>query len=456
MTLHDFYPYIVNRAPVGIYILSQDRFEFLNPACEKITGFTNEDLQKNGLEFLDHVHPDDRNLILERRQARMDEKDIPSSYRLRFISKDGKPRTLGLDTTPIPGHEGFVLGIMRDITQQKLHEERLRESEQKFRGLVERADEGIVIVQDGSIIYVNPYMEKICGFKPEEFIGKPFHSFVATDSVEMMVDRHKRRNLGESVISSYETVLKNKYSKRVHVDININEFTSEGKTAYLTVIHDITKHKEVEDRLRAALEKLRHAMNGTIQAISMILETRDPYTAGHQRRVSDLAHSIATELGLSEEQLDAIRIAGILHDLGKIAVPAEILTKPTSLTSAEFDLIKSHSRVAYDILKTIDFPWAVADIVHQHHERINGSGYPQGLKGDQILLESKILAVADVVEAMISHRPYRAGRSLEAALAEISQYKGKLYDPEAVEACIKLFKEKGFDFPNWAKSGHPA
>lgn len=349
----------------------------------------------------------------------------------------------------------MIKGINRDITQRKLAEEMLMESEKKFRGLVERATEGIVLLQDGLIIYANPYMEKICGFTPEEFIGKPFHTFVATDSVDMMVERHKRRNLGESVISSYETVLRNKYSKRVHVEININEFTSEGKTTYLTVIHDITKHIDVEDQLRATLDKLRHAMNGTIQAISMILETRDPYTAGHQRRVSDLARSIATELGLSEDQVDAIRIAGTLHDLGKIAIPAEILTKPTSLTPNEFELIKSHSRVAYDILKTVDFPWAIADIVHQHHERLNGSGYPQGLKGDQILLESKILAVADVTEAMISHRPYRTARSLDDALVELSQNKGNLYDPEAAEACIKLFKENGFDFPNWAKRRHP-
>ncbi len=451
---HDFYPYIVNRAPVGIYILSQDKFEFLNPACERIFGFTAKELQKSGLEFISHIHPNDRKFLLERRQARKEGKDIPSTYQLRIIDKVGMHRILEFDTTPVPGHEDFVLGIVRDVTQQKLNEEKLRESEQKFKGLIERASEGIVIVQDGLILYANPYMEELCGFKLEEFIGNPFHKYVATDSVEMMMDRHKRRNLGESVIPSYETVLKNKYSKRIPVDININEFTSEGKTTYLTVIHDITKHKGVEDQLRATLEKLRHAMNGTIQAISMILETRDPYTAGHQRRVSDLARSIAVDMGLSAEQIDAIRIAGILHDIGKIAVPAEILTKPTSLTPAEFELIKSHSRVAYDILKTVDFPWAIAEIVHQHHERLNGSGYPQGLKGDHILIEAKILAVADVTEAMVSDRPYRAARSLEVALNELSQYKGILFDPKATDVCVRLFKEKGFDFHKKVDNRH--
>ncbi len=451
---HDFYPYVVNRAPVGIYILSQDKFEFLNPECERIFGFTIDELQKSGLEFIKYVHPDDRSFLAERRQARKEGKDIASTYQLRIIDKAELHRTLEFDTTPVPGHKDLVLGIVRDITQQKLNEEKLRESEQRFKGLVERASEGIVIIQDGLIRYANPYMEEICGYNNEEFLGEPFHKFVATDSVEMVLDRHKRRNLGESVITCYETVLRNKYSKKVHVDITINEFICEGKTTYLTVIHDITKHKEVEDQLRTTLKKLRHAMNGTIQAISMILETRDPYTAGHQRRVSDLARSIAVDMGLSAEQIDAIRIAGILHDIGKIAVPAEILTKPTSLTPAEFELIKSHSRVAYDILKTVDFPWAIAEIVHQHHERLNGSGYPQGLKGDQILIEAKILAIADVTEAMVSDRPYRAARSLEVALNELSQCRGILFDPKAIDICIKLFKEKGFNFHKKVDNRH--
>ena len=435
--------------------MSEKGFEFLNPACEEITGLSNKYLKECGLDFLNLLHPDDKKLVLERYQARKEGKSIPPTHQVRFNAKDGTIKYLEFDTASIPNQQGSVIGIIRDITKQKLNEEKLRESEAKFRGLVERANEGIVIVQDGLIIYVNPYMEKICGFTQEEFIDQPFHKFVATGSVDMMVDRHKRRNLGESVLSNYEAVLKNKFSKRVHVDISINEFTSAGKTAYLTVIHDITKHKDLEDQILTTLDKLRHAMDGTIQAIGMILESRDPYTAGHQRRVSDLACSIAIEMGLSEEQIDTIQIAGTLHDLGKIAIPAEILAKPTALTATEFSLIKNHPSVAYDILKKIDFPWAIADIVHQHHERLDGSGYPQGLKGDQILLESRILAVADIVEAMISHRPYRAARSLEEALAELSQHKGELYDPEAAEACIKLFKEKGFDFQEWTTGGHP-
>jgi len=172
---------------------------------------------------------------------------------------------------------------------------------------------------------------------------------------------------------------------------------------------------------------------------------RDPYTAGHQRRVAELASAIAKEMRLPKEKIEGIHMAGLIHDIGKIAVPAEILSKPSKLSKMEMDLIKAHSQVGYELLKEIDFPWPVANIVLQHHERLDGVGYPQGLKGDEILLEARILAVADVVEAMASHRPYRPALGLDAALDEIKQGKGKLYEPAAVDACLVLF-EKGFTF----------
>ena len=176
------------------------------------------------------------------------------------------------------------------------------------------------------------------------------------------------------------------------------------------------------------------------------MESRDPYTAGHQERVAELAVAIAKEMGLPERRIMGLRMAGFLHDLGKIAIPVEILKKPIPLNKLEFDLIKTHPEVAYEVLKEIDFPWPIAEIVYQHHERIDGSGYPRGLKDDEILLEARILAVADVVEAMSSHRPYRPAYTIEEALEEIVRNKGKLYDPEVVDACVKLFKEKKFSF----------
>jgi putative nucleotidyltransferase with HDIG domain len=171
---------------------------------------------------------------------------------------------------------------------------------------------------------------------------------------------------------------------------------------------------------------------------------KDPYTSGHQQRVSDLARAIATEMGLSADRQDFIRTASTIHDIGKIAIPTEILSNPTKLTALEFNLIKTHPQSGYDILKDIDFPWPVADIVLQHHERMDGSGYPQGLKEDDILLEARILAIADVVEAIAFHRPYRPAMGINLALEEISRNKGILYDAEAVDACLKLFREKDY------------
>ncbi|MBE3120846.1 MAG: response regulator [Thermoplasmata archaeon] len=207
--------------------------------------------------------------------------------------------------------------------------------------------------------------------------------------------------------------------------------------------------KIVEERtkeLQQSYQKLEIAMNATIETMSKIVEVKDPYTAGHQQRVSQLTTAIAKELNLSPDKIEGIRIASLIHDIGKISVPTEILSKSTRLSDIEFSLIKEHSQIGYDILKAIDFSYPVANIVLQHHEKINGSGYPGGLKGDEILLEAKIICVADVVEAMSSHRPYRAALGIDVALEEISQNKGILYDPEVVDTCLRIFKEKGFKF----------
>jgi response regulator RpfG family c-di-GMP phosphodiesterase len=198
--------------------------------------------------------------------------------------------------------------------------------------------------------------------------------------------------------------------------------------------------------LQETLEKLNKTLSGIIQAMTAVVEFRDPYTAGHQRRVAELARAIAVVMNLPGDRVDGIRMAGVVHDLGKISTPAEILSKPGKLNDVEFSLIKFHPQIGFNILKEIDFPWPVAQMVLQHHEKLDGSGYPNGISGDGILLDSRILTVADVVEAMASHRPYRPGLGIEAALAEISEYSGTLYDPEAVKACTRLFRENRFRF----------
>ena len=193
------------------------------------------------------------------------------------------------------------------------------------------------------------------------------------------------------------------------------------------------------------IKQVEHSLNKTIIAIAAMVEQRDPYTAGHQRRVADLAVAIATEMGLSSTQIMGLRMASVVHDIGKIHIPAEIPSKPSRLSAAEYEIIKTHAKAGWEVLKNIDFPWPVADIVYQHHEKLDGSGYPQGLKGDEILLEAKILTVADVVEAMSGHRPYRPALGILPALQEIMQHKGTLFDEKVVDACVKLFIEKGYE-----------
>jgi len=197
-------------------------------------------------------------------------------------------------------------------------------------------------------------------------------------------------------------------------------------------------------KLQTTLNDLEKAIDGIIEAMGLTVEIRDPYTAGHQRRVAEIAHAIAIEMGLPKQQTEGVRMAGVIHDIGKMAVPAEILSKPGKITEYEFGIIKSHPEVGYNILKKIDFPWPIAQIVYQHHERMDGSGYPQGLSGKDILLEARIMAVADVVEAMASHRPYRPALGIDIALEEISKNRGVFYDPEVADACLKIFKEEKF------------
>jgi putative nucleotidyltransferase with HDIG domain len=221
--------------------------------------------------------------------------------------------------------------------------------------------------------------------------------------------------------------------------------SSDGTTKYLLGIsEDITERKQAEEELQQTLESLRKAVGTTVQVMVSAVESRDPYTSGHQLRSANLARAIATEMGLSPDKIEGIRMAGSIHDIGKLSIPAEILSKPTKLSDIEFSLIKEHSQKGYEMLKDVESPWPLAQIVYQHHERMDGSGYPRNKKGEEILMEARILAVADVVEAMASHRPYRPSLGINAALAEIEKNKGTFYDNTVVDACLRLFREKGF------------
>ena len=233
--------------------------------------------------------------------------------------------------------------------------------------------------------------------------------------------------------------------------INVNsipQFHNEERQPYqvFVTLEDITTLKKADETIKKSYQKLNETFKGAINLLAIAGEQRDPYTSGHQIRVSKLATAIAKEMGLEENIIEGITIAGIIHDIGKMSIPSELLSKPTKLTELEYSLIQTHAESGYSILKNINFPWPIAEIVYQHHERLDGSGYPRQLKGDNILLEAKILGISDVVEAMSSYRPYRPSLGIKAALAEISENKGITFDQVAVESCQRLFEENRFSF----------
>jgi putative nucleotidyltransferase with HDIG domain len=235
-----------------------------------------------------------------------------------------------------------------------------------------------------------------------------------------------------------------------HRDINVSARPLINKDdqyeGTVGLVLDITETKKARLELKKSYETLENTLQSTVLAISKIVESRDPYTSGHQTRTAKLARSIAEEMGFTEDEIKPIYMASVLHDIGKISAPQEILSKPGKLTDLEFEIIKTHPSVGYDILVNIDFPWPISDIVVQHHEKIDGSGYPAGLKNGEILLEARIICVADVVEAMSSHRPYRPALGIDKALEEIREKKGILYDEDVVDACSKIVSHKGFSF----------
>lgn len=261
-------------------------------------------------------------------------------------------------------------------------------------------------------------------------------------------DAHSRKELAfqneEKDKRTAELVIANK-------ELAFQNEEKEKRAAELVIANKELAFQNEEKEKRAAEltianKELQDSLEDTVRAIATIVEMRDPYTSGHQVRVADVAAAIAGQMGLSDEQVHAIHLAGLVHDLGKIQIPAEILSKPGKLTELEYMLIQVHPQAGYDILKGIDFPWPIAQMVLQHHERLDGSGYPQGLKGEAILLEARILSVADVVEAMSSHRPYRPGLGIEVALAEITRQRGIHFDPAVVDACLAAFNEQHYAF----------
>ena len=333
------------------------------------------------------------------------------------------------------GRTKGVIEYVRDITERKHAEDELRKSEAKNRLLLKSIQLPVLALkQDLTIFYCNDSYARFVGKKVSELEGKNltelFPDFKDTKSYQAYLD-----------------VLESGRSQEVEGimrDQVMHAWVYRTPEGILAVAEDVTERIKAEQELKMSYEKLHRTMEQTINALSLTLGKRDPYTSSHQQRVTELACAIGKEMGLPENQISGLRVAGILHDIGKIYVPSEILSKPTKLSPAEFGIIKTHPKTGYDILAAIEFPWPIAKIVLQHHEKLNGSGYPFGVKDQDILLEAKIIGVADVIEAMSSHRPYRPALGLDVALNDIIENKGTLYDVAVVDACVNLIRNKGY------------
>ncbi|MHB8385264.1 response regulator [Metallibacterium sp.] len=351
-------------------------------------------------------------------------------------------RTTGVDT-PV------VRGMAQDVTERKRAEKALRESEDRFRGLVEQPIAGTYIVQDGKLVYVNSRYAEIFGYpSADELIGRDVLSMVAAKDRDASAESMRLRIEGEFDKTNYEFTGLRKDGSTVEVGVHGARATHGGRPAVIGLVQDISEKKHAEEQIQLYVEQLKIAFMSTVEVATTLSEMRDPYTAGHERRVGELAMAIGAKLGLDERRQEGLRVAGYLHDIGKINIPVEILSKPGKLSPLEYELIKGHPQSSFDVLKDVPFPWPIAQVALQHHERMDGSGYPQGLNGEAMLLEARIIAVADVVEAMSSHRPYRPALGIEKALAEIERGRGTAYDSVVVDACLKMFRENSYAIPS--------
>jgi PAS domain S-box-containing protein/putative nucleotidyltransferase with HDIG domain len=391
-------------------------------------------------------------------------------YDFQITRKDGTVIDTETSVSLLRNERGEPVGfrgISRDVTERKRAENALKESDQRYRAFIANSSEGIwrleldqpistslseaeqmrQMISKGYVAECNDAIARMYGLeKAENFTGTRMSKFTSLD------DPLDRQILSSFIRSGYSLV-----------DVESRTLDRQGKdrwfSNYLTgvldngvlvrgwgVRRDITERKQVEENLAKSYGALRRTLDGSIKSIAKMVEMKDPYTAGHQQRVAELASAMAGEMGLSIEQVKYIYLAGLIHDIGKFYVPADILSKPGKLTQIEMAMIRTHAQGSYDILSEIEFPWPLAQIAWQHHERLDGSGYPQGLSGDDILPEAKILAVSDVVEAMASYRPYRPALGIDRALEEIELNRGILYGTEAADVCLKLFREKGFTF----------
>jgi PAS domain S-box-containing protein/putative nucleotidyltransferase with HDIG domain len=416
-----------------------------NPAMARIFGYATPE------EMINQVHNIGLQLYSNEKDRRtfqqlLKEHGIAGGFEAPFYRQDGTVLWGTLNVRAVKDSDDNVFyyeGTLEDITPRKEAEEELKKSEEKYRNIFENAVMGIYqVTPNGQYLSANPVLSRIHGYNsPEEMIES------VADITQLYVDPSRRAELKRIIneqgfVKGFEIIMRRRDGSLHWVSNTSRAVRDEHGTIlyYEGTIEDITSRKSAEE----SVKQLKQTLLGTLHALSQSIEIREPGITGHHKRVSNLGSAIARAMGLADDMAESIRIAGLVHDIGNMSVPSEILSKPGRLTEMEFNFVKLHPRSGYDILKETGLPYPVAEIVLQHHERMNGSGYPQGLKGKEMLLEARILAVADVVEAMVSPRPYRPARGIDAALEEIRKNKGILYDAQVVDACLMLFKTKKF------------
>ena len=437
---------LMSNVPGMVYRCANDPrwiMEFVSAGCEELTGYAPEALVGNAaIAYADLVHPEDAARLWDDVQAAIDG-GVPWTCSYRITSASGElkwvwERGVAVSVGDAPVLEGFI----QDVTDRREVEAKLSAAAAEWRETFDAMPDSVALFDDeGRVVRCNTATTVLTGRGFDDIIGRRcYEVFHGTDHYHESCPQRIALLSGRSETSVFE---QGGRWLRATFEPKIDRH---GVGGGVHVVSDVTELKETEERLLASVARLESITDGVIAALSRSVEVRDPYTGGHERRVSELATAIAQELGLGEESVRCVRISGMLHDIGKIVVPAEILTKPGRLSSVEFELIKGHPQAAHEILKSIEFACPIAEVVLQHHERLDGSGYPAGLSAHEILPEARVLAVADVMEAMISHRPYRAGLPLEAAIDELEEGSGTRYDAAACAAAIRLLREGEFTF----------
>ncbi len=439
------YEIMAEDAPLMIFA-HREKFIYVNKTAALFSGYTKNELYN--MNFWDIIHPDFKDIVKARGFKHLNGERVPSYYEIKIVKKNKEERWLACASKHVDDFKGApaVISSAIDITDKKKAESELKTQKNYFKSLFDNSPSAIALLdKEDRILQINKSFHQLFKYSLEEVKGKKIKDFIAPEYIKKNEPSFSQRLLQDKILKS-DTVMVSNDGILIDVHVSGGPIIEDGKIIGVFALYDdIRERKNVDIKLKNSFRKLTEFLAGTVSALSETIGKRDPFTAGHQIRVAQLAVAIGKEKALSNDQLKILKIASALHDIGKIHVPAEILNKPLGLSEYEMAMVRNHAQVGYDILKSVNFPGPVAKIVFQHHERINGSGYPLGIKEKDIMLESKILAVADVVEAMSSRRPYRSAFSREMTLKEIIKYKGTLFDPEIVDICVNLF-EKGFEF----------